>query len=442
MNGEAMKEIVQRAVESAKKHGAAEVAAEGSVERDVEVDWRDGKLEAVSDATTCQLNLGLYVDGRYSAVSTSDLRPDALDQFIGNAAALARALAKDPYRALPDPELYRGQASAELQLADPAYEAMTAERRRHLAEELEAAARAGDSSGKIISVSTGAADGFAETWRVHSNGFEGYRRETQFELSAAVTMQDGDGRRPQDSEYAAGHRFSDLPAPKVIGRAATERTLARIGAKKGASALTTVVVDRRTAGGLVRHLTAPLFARTLQQKRSMFEGKQGAQIGSALLSVEDDPLIVKGLGSQLFDEEGLAARRFPLFEGGVLRSYYVDNYYGRKLGMRPTTAKTSNLAFQGGSRSAAELIASVKDGILVTAFLGGNSNETTGDFSHGIQGARIRDGKLAEPISEMNLSGNHLDFWKRLVGVGNDPFPYSRLRTPTLVFEGAQVAGT
>ena len=78
---------------------------------------------------------------------------------------------------------------------------------------------------------------------------------------------------------------------------------------------------------------------------------------------------------------------------------------------------------------------------LVTGFLGGNSNGTTGDFSLGVQGFRIRRGQIAEPVGEMNISGNHLDFWKRLVAVGNDPWPYSSLRTPTLVFEGVQFAG-
>jgi PmbA protein len=53
----------------------------------------------------------------------------------------------------------------------------------------------------------------------------------------------------------------------------------------------------------------------------------------------------------------------------------------------------------------------------------------------------IRQGKVAEPVAEMNISGNQLDLWKRLVGVGNDPYEYSSMRTPTLVFEGVSFAG-
>jgi PmbA protein len=58
-----------------------------------------------------------------------------------------------------------------------------------------------------------------------------------------------------------------------------------------------------------------------------------------------------------------------------------------------------------------------------------------------VQGFRLRGGTLAEPVSELNISGNHLDFWKRLAAAGNDPWPYATLRTPTLVFDGVQFAG-
>ena len=116
-------------------------------------------------------------------------------------------------------------------------------------------------------------------------------------------------------------------------------------------------------------------------------------MGSALLDLSDDPLVPRGFGSRLFDGEGIAARRMPVFERGVLKTYYVDTYYGRKLGLPPTTGGSSNAAWALGATSQAALLAEMKDGILVTGFLGGNSNSTTGDFSFGVQGYRVRGGK-------------------------------------------------
>jgi PmbA protein len=189
-------------------------------------------------------------------------------------------------------------------------------------------------------------------------------------------------------------------------------------------------------------LFGPLSAASLQQKRSFLEGRLGAEVGSPLLDVRDDPHVRRGLGSRLYDGEGLAARGFPVFEGGVLRSYYVDTYYGRKLGVAPTTGRTSNLAWRLGDRSPAALLRDMGEGILVTGFLGGNSNSTTGDFSLGVRGFQVRGGLPAEPLGEMNVSGNQLELWRRLRAVGDDPYRHSPMRTPTLVFDGVQLAGS
>ena len=106
----------------------------------------------------------------------------------------------------------------------------------------------------------------------------------------------------------------------------------------------------------------------------------------------------------------------------MLKSYFIDTYYGRKLGVAPTTGGSSNGAWALGDKPQAALLADMKDGILITGFLGGNSNGTTGDFSFGVQGYRVRGGQIAEPVGEMNISGNQADLWKRLVAVGNDPY--------------------
>ena len=130
-----------------------------------------------------------------------------------------------------------------------------------------------------------------------------------------------------------------------------------------------------------------------------------------------------------------------MIENGVLKNYYVDNYYGRKLDMVLTSNGTSNLDFTGGDQSLDELIKGIDKGILVTSFNGGNSNGTTGDFSFGIGGVLIEKGKLTIPVYEMNITGSAMEFWKKLVAVGNDPFIASSWRTPSMLFEGINFAG-
>jgi len=436
-----MLETAEACVKMASKHGAQQCAARSYRVRDVTVQWRDGKLEQINEATTRGVGLQLYVDSRYAAVSSSDLRPEALDSFISESIAMTRSLAKDPFRSLADSKLYEGQARKDLQLEDPNYLSVTPEQRRTLAQELEAAARSVKGAEAILSVTTGFNDNRSEIFRVHSNGFQGSRVDTSFWTYAQVSVKDGDGRRPEDWS-ANGVRFiGELPAVAQVGREAALRALARLGSKKADSAVMTMAVDNRSAGRLLQALGGPLQAGSLQQKRSFLEGKLGQQIGSSKLTIVDDPLLVKGFGSRLFDGEGIAAKPITFFDEGVLKSYYVDTYYGKKLDMPPTTGSPSNIVLKLGDRSQAELLADMKDGILVTGFLGGNSNSTTGDYSFGVQGFRVRGGQIAEPVAEMNISGHLGDLMKRLVAVGNDPYPYSTIRTPTLVFEGVQFAG-
>ena len=436
-----VREIARSVVKSALAKGAQQAAATVNRSRNVSVDWRDGKIEKIEEATTRGLSLQLYVDGRYSVVSSSDLRPEALSTFVGDGVAMTRVLAEDPFRSLPDPALYAGQAKADLQLEDPAYPSVTPEQRRAAAQQMEQAARAVKGADAILSVSSSFSDTRDETFRVASNGFEGQRVETVFFCSAGVSVKDPDGRRPEDYDFAGSRFVGQVPAVAEIGRRAAERALSRVGAKKAPSAVMTLVLDNRAAGRLIGGLVQPLSGGALQQRRSFLEGKVGQPLGSPLLDVADDPLIPRAFGSRLWDNEGLAARRMPVFEKGVLRNYYLDTYYAKKLKLAPTTGGPSNAAWTLGPKPQAEILKDVGEGILVTSFIGGNSNPTTGDYSLGLQGFRIRGGQKAEPVAEMNIAGNMLDLLKKLTAVGNDPWPYSSLRTPTLVFEGVQFAG-
>lgn len=434
-------ETAKAAVKLALAKGAKEASASAYRDREVELSWRDGKVEKVSEATTRGVSLALYVDGRYSSVSTSDLRPDALSAFVEESIALTRTLTVDPYRALPDPKLYEGRASVDLEIWDKSHASVTPEVRLKRAKAIEEAARSHDKAGAILSVTTSAWDSESTGARVTSNGFEGERRSTSFWMSAEVSVKDPDGRRPYGSASRGARFHAELDGEAEVGELAAKRALGAIGAKKLASGVMPIVVDNRVGARLVSALLGPLSARALQQKQSFLDGKLGKPIASKLLTLTDDPLLPKGFASRLYDGEGFAAKKLTVIDKGVLKTYYVDDYYGRKLKLAPTTAGSSNLLFSLGKKGQAALLKDVKDGLFVSSFLGGNSNATTGDFSLGVLGNEIKGGQLAGPVSEINISGNLSQLWSKLAAVGDDPYPYSSTRTPTLVFDGVQVAG-
>jgi len=434
--------IAQQAMETAKKGGASAVETRVSKSRNSSLEWRDGKLETVQESISKSLGIRLFINGKYSSNGTSDLRPEAIKDFIRKCILMTDQLEPDPFRSLADPALYLNRPTVDLELFDTEVSAIPPETKRQAVKDLEDDARSADSSGRIVSVATSWEDSDGESVMINSNGFSGSSKGSSVWISAETVVKDSDGRRPEEWSMAGARFMADLPVMKNIGVEATKRALAQIGTKKVKSRKTHVLVENRAAGRIAMCLLGgPLSAASLQQKRSFLEGVKDKQVGSKLLTVTDNPLIIKGFGSRLFDGEGISSRKMPLFEKGVLRNYYIDTYYGKKLDMKPTTGGQSNLDWNPGTRNRDSIIKSIKDGILITSFLGGNSNDATGDFSLGIRGFLIKNGVLEHPISEMNMTGNHMHMWQRLVEVGNDPYPYSTSRCPSLLFDSVDVSG-
>jgi PmbA protein len=109
--------------------------------------------------------------------------------------------------------------------------------------------------------------------------------------------------------------------------------------------------------------------------------------------------------------------------------------------MKPTSGSSSNVIFNAGTRSIDEMIRSIKKGILITGFNGGNCNGSTGDFSYGIEGFFVQNGKIVHPVNEMNISGNMNQFWFNLVELGNDVLEGESIKTPSLLFENIDLSG-
>ena len=202
-----------------------------------------------------------------------------------------------------------------------------------------------------------------------------------------------------------------------------------------------MVVENKVCRNLLSPLISAINGSAIQQKNSFLVDKLNTKVFSEKLTITDDPFIVSGMGSRLFDGEGLATQKRTVFEKGVVKTYYIDTYYGKKLQMEPTSGSTTNLVFETGDKNLEGLIAGVKKGILVTGFNGGNSNGSTGDFSYGIEGFLIENGTIKQPVSEMNITGNMISLWSNVGEIGNDVNESSSWLTPSIVFEGVDFSG-
>ncbi|NWF88059.1 MAG: TldD/PmbA family protein [Ignavibacteriaceae bacterium] len=439
MNNKERLELAEWAVDYTLKSGADETSVVISNSRDIEIEYRNKQLDKLQESTQNSLDLQIFANHKYSSHSTSDLRKDELKKFIEEAVSATKYLTEDKFRSLPDAKHYPTKMDKDLKLKDSAYDKVQSDERVKLASEIEKEAMA--ISDKIISSTAGYYDTYYENVRVHSNGFKGESSGTVFSAGAQVTVKDEAGGRPEDWFYATTRFKNEIPSPEVLGKEAAKRALRKIGQKKIESGTYSMLVENRTSARLLSIFNGAITARSIQQKSSFLDGMLEKKIASAKLTVIDNPFIEKGMGSRLFDGEGIEAKRRVIIDKGVLKCYLVDNYYGKKLGWEPNGGSASNIMLEYGSKSYDELLKTIDKGIVVTGFIGGNSNSTTGDFSFGIVGLYVEKGQIVKPVNEMNISGNAKEVWNQLAEIGNDPYPYSSWRVPSLLFDGIQFSG-
>ena len=439
MNNKERLELAKWVILRAQKSGANDTAVNVLLSRNIKVQHRGKKIDKLTEATENSLKLSVYANNRYSSHTTNDLDKNALSKFIEEAVSMTKYLSEDKYRALPDPKYYENRKDIDLQIYDPDYESVTSENRVALTREMEATAM--DISEKVVACTSYYRDSYEESTKVHSNGFEGSRRSTSFEVAIEVTVCDEKECRPNDYDKKKVRYFKDLPDHELLAKKAVKRAFSKIGQKKIDSGKYDMLVENRARASLLNALCKPMQAKNVQQKRSCFDGKLGKKVASDKLTLIDDPFVEYGLGSQLYDGEGITAKKRVMIEKGILKSFYTNCYYGNKLNWEPTTGGYTNLVFEHGTKSLDELMAQMRKGILVTGFIGGNSNSTTGDFSYGIIGKYVEDGKIVKPIYEMNVSGNVTELWNKLVEVGNDPYTFSAQRRPSMYFKDVNFSG-
>ncbi|MCK5135272.1 MAG: TldD/PmbA family protein [Bacteroidales bacterium] len=430
--------IARWAMQHALDNGAQQASVSISNNNSSRVEVRDEKIDKLEEANRNNMRISLYVDNKYSSHSTNRLNnKKELGRFIEEAIAGTKYLSEDEFRSLPDPELYYKGGGEDLKTMDEAFESIDPQQKINHAFNVEKEVLGKDE--RIISITATYSDGTSGNVMVTSNGFEGDTENSYYSLVASVSVKSGDAR-PQSFWYETSIFHNQL-IKEGIGEQALKRALDKLGQEKINSGKMPMIVENRLAGRTIQPLISALNGRSIQQKNSFLIDMAGEKIGSDLLTIVDDPFIVSGRGSRLFDREGLATKKRAIIEQGVLKSYYIDTYYGKKLDMEPTSGDTTNLVFKPGDKDLQELIASMDKAIFVTGFNGGNSNGSTGDFSYGIEGFLVENGKLTQPVSEMNITGNFNQFWKDLVAVGSDVYEGSAWRTPSLVFDNIDFSG-
>ena len=444
-----LRELAQDVLVMAKESGATEadvVVADGE---NLSVQIRLGSVDRLSKAREKRLGLRIFVGKRSASSSTSDFSPQSLRRLVAETCTLAKAVVEDPVSGLPAVEQMATE-QPDLDLYDDTR--LDTDRQIELAKRAEAAALATD---ERITNSEGA--DFDSSWgRVvlgNSHGFIGEYRSSSYSLAVSpVAVDPVSGSMQRDAWYDVRRKFNKLDAPEAIGIEAAKRTVRRLGARKVGTKRVPVVFDQESAGSLLGNLCSAASGYALYKGASFLGGQLGKQLAPDWFTVYDDGRLVGGLGSRPFDGEGLATRKNTIVDKGVLSSFLLDTYSGRKLGL-PSTGNASrsvgespsvgptNFYLTPGTRSAEEIIRGVKDGLYVTELIGFGINMVTGDYSRGAGGFWIENGELAYPVEEITIAGNLKQMFKDVELIGSDLVFRGRIASPTVKIAEMMVAG-
>lgn len=444
-----LKQLAVDLLDRAKQQGATEadvVVADGE---DFSVQIRLSAVDRLTKAREKRLGLRVFFGKRSASASTSDFSQESLERLVSDTCALAEAVAEDPVSGLPDRDLMAKEVP-DLDLYDPTQ--LDTEKQIELAQRAEEAAMKADSR---ITNSEGA-DFNSARGRVvlaNSHGFFGEYRSSSFSISVSPIAKapDSDGMQ-RDYWYAAQRKFARLESPESVGQEAARRTVRRLGARKISTQRAPVIFDQETAGSLLGNLCSAASGYALYKGASFLVGQLGKRIAPETVTVYDDGRMPGGLGSRPFDGEGLATRRTTVVECGILKSYLLDTYSGKKLGL-PSTGNASRGVGEGpsvgptnfylvpGTAAPAEIIRSVKQGLYVTELIGFGINMVTGDYSRGAAGFWIENGELAYPVEEITIAGNLKEMFANIEIVGNDLVFRGRIASPTIKISEMMVAG-
>jgi PmbA protein len=287
----------------------------------------------------------------------------------------------------------------------------------------------------------------------NSLGFVGDYRSSSFSMSVSpVTTDPSTGGMQRDSWYAIQRAYARLDSPESVGREAARRTLRRLGARKIPTCTAPVIFDQEMAGSLLGNLCGALSGYAPYKGASFLIGRLGQRIAPDTVTVYDDGRMPRGFGSRPFDGEGLPTRRTPVIERGVLKSYLLDTYSGKKLGMASTgnasrgvgespSVGPTNFYLAPGSVAPEAIVRSVKRGLYVTELIGYGINMVTGDYSRGAAGFWIENGELAYPVEEITIAGNLTRMLLGIDMIGNDLEFRGRIASPTIKINEMTIAG-
>jgi PmbA protein len=444
-----LEELAEKVIKMAAARGAGGAECTATEGDEFSVTVRMGEVETLTEAGSRGIGLRVLNGKCVGSAYTSDLTEDGISRMVEAAIELSGVTTEDPFAGLPD-RRDLGKLDDDLQLFRPSVAELKADWKIGQATKAEAAALSADP--RIINSEGGSySTRLSRTVFANSLGFLGSYDSSTCSISAVPVARDAASMQ-RDYWYSIARDADGLEAPEEVGRRAAERVLRRLGARKVPTQKVPVVFDQRVARSLVDNIFEAVTGDSVYRGESFLAGKLGQKVASEDVTIIDDGTIPALFGSSPFDDEGVPSRRTVVIERGILRSWLLNSYTGRKLSMRTTGNAArgitgnagvghGNIFLQPGSTRPGAIIESVQNGFFVTELIGFGVNTVTGDYSRGAAGMWIENGRLAYPVHEVTVASTLQEMLLGIEAIGSDLEFRGSVAAPTLLIREMTVSG-
>jgi len=434
-NQEYLKIKASYCLDLAKKLGATDASVTVGNSISETVSFRNKVLDESNRSDSLAISIETYIGKKKSSISSSNLLDDNLKTLIEKCYETTKMTPEDEFNSLPEKDLLAKNIK-DLDLYDHSH--IENDKKIDYLRELEETASIDE---KIINTESGFTENKSNFILANSDGFCNGYKSSSFSASC-VTVAKDENSMERDYEFTSKCHLNDIANPSELGKTTAEHTIKKLSPKKIGSDKMSIIFDKRISKGFLSSFAGAISASSIARGTSFLKDKIKQQVFSNSINIIDKPDLIKGMGSQCFDSEGVTTENLELVKSGILNDYLIDTYNGKKLNLKSNgrSSGCTNLYFENGKINYDDLLKSHSKILYVTETIGHGTNLVTGDFSVGATGFLIEGGEFKYPVNEITIAGNFNEMFKKITLANDLEFKYS-VNSPTMMIDEMTVAG-
>ena len=438
--------LAERLVKQCRNKGAdaAEVYIES--ERQLNVEIRNGEVETVQEASSHGAGFRIFTKGKLGFAHCNDFSDAALEGTIESAVAFAKRTTSDENNVLPT---LQGQSDVE-GLFDPAVAEIPTEKKIALAEAAEKAAM----RDRRITKSAGASysEGVGEIVLANSNGLAKTYKTSICGFGVSVVAEKGE-QKSSGGESCYRHLFADLKSPDEVAKKAAKDAYGMLDPRMVKTQKAAVIFDPDVARSILGGILGAVNGERVLQGASFLAEKMDQPVAAPQVTIIDDGTLPKGLASAPFDGEGVPTQRRVIVDQGVLKGFMYNTIVAKRAGVESTGNASRggftslpgigphNFYMVAGETDPEAIIRSTKTGLLLKGVMGYGINPVNGNFSGGVLGFWIENGRIAFPVKGLTIAGTAESILFGIDMVGSDLDLNRSMTVPTFRVREMQIGG-